>query len=95
MVRIIQEIGGIESKNFCLDLYQNSFEHERNTVKTFLKEKNDQIRSCLLGKEKRTKDKAMELLSEAIANTDLFAEASRILINLIKERIKTRNKRNY
>lgn len=95
MVRAIQEIGGIESKNFCLDLYQNSLEHERNTVKTFLKEKNDQIRSCLLGKEKRTKDKAMELLSEAIANIDLFVEASGILIDLIKKRIKTRNKRNY
>ena len=95
MIRAIQEIGGIESKNFCLDLYQNSLEHERNTVKTFLKEKNDQIRSCLLGKEKRTKDKAMELLSEAIANIDLLAEASEIFINLIKERIKTRNKRNY
>jgi hypothetical protein len=51
MVRAIQEIGGIESKNFCLDLYQNPLEHERNTVKTFLKEKNDQIRSCLLGKK--------------------------------------------
>ena len=52
MIRAIQEIGSIESKNFCLDLYQNPLEHERNTVKTFLKEKNDQIRSCLLGKEK-------------------------------------------
>ena len=39
MVRIIQEIGGIESKNFCLDLYQNSLEHEKNTVKIFFKRK--------------------------------------------------------
>ena len=38
-----------------------------------MKQKLLRIRSCLLGKEKRTKDKAMELLSEAIANTDLLA----------------------